>query len=41
MNNADIASELNQDDQPHIKKLVDTVNTNFSGTEYVSQAHYN
>ena len=37
VNNAGIASELNQDDQPHIEKLVETVNTNFSGTAYVSQ----
>ena len=36
VNNAGIASELNQDDRSHIDKLVDTVNTNFSGTAYVS-----
>ena len=36
VNNAGIASELNQDEKPHLEKLVDTVNTNFSGTAYVS-----
>ena len=40
INNAGIASELNQDDQPHIEKLVETVNTNYSGTAYVSQVFY-
>ena len=39
VNNAGIASELDQSDRPHIEKLVDTVNTNFSGTAYVSQCH--
>merc|ERR1712235_222807 len=40
VNNAGIASELNQDDQPHIDKLIDTVNTNFSGTAYLMTKLY-
>merc|ERR1711962_537691 len=40
INNAGVASELNQNEQSHLEKLVDTVNTNFSGTAYLMTKLY-
>lgn len=40
INNAGIASELNQNQQTHVEKLVDTVNTNYGGTAYLMEKLY-